>query len=79
MLWHYVEAVRGGELAVEGYGRVLYLDVVRERKRREALAQLRTGSHWWAEETGRWVGVAREHRMCPHCGGGVEHMARMVF
>lgn len=44
----------------------------RERSRREALAQLRTGSHWGAEETGRWARprVPREQRTCPHCAGG---------
>jgi hypothetical protein len=78
-LRHYVEHVRGGRLEAECYGRVQYLDVVRERGRREALAQLRTGSHWGAEETGRWTGVAREQRVCPHCRSGVEDVAHMLF
>jgi hypothetical protein len=78
-LRHYVEHVRGGRLEAECYGRVQYLDVVRERGRREALAQLRTGSHWGAEETGRWIGVAREQRVCPHCRSGVEDVAHMLF
>ena len=70
---HYVESVRGSYLEVECYGRAEYLSVVRERRRREALAQLRTGSHWGAEETGRWARprVPREQRMCPHCAGGL--------
>jgi hypothetical protein len=55
--------------------------VVRERRRREALAQLRTGSHWGAEETGRWARprVPREQRMCPHCAGGGEDVSHIVL
>ena len=45
-LCHYVQRVRGGYLEVECYGRAEYMSVVRERSRREALAQLRTGLHW---------------------------------
>jgi hypothetical protein len=43
------------------------------------LAQLRTGSHWGAEETGRWEGIAPEQRLCSHCGGGVETVHHMIF
>jgi hypothetical protein len=78
-LRHYVVDVCGGDMEVECYGRAQYVDEVRERRRREALAQLRTGSHWGAEETGRWTGVVREQRSCPHCHGGVEDVAHMVF
>ena len=80
-LCHYVQRVRGGYLEVECYGRAEYLSVVRERRRREALAQLRTGSHWGAEETGRWARprVPREQRMCPHCAGGVEDVSHIVL
>jgi hypothetical protein len=75
-----VECVRGGDVGgPEEYGRAQYLDVVRERVRREALAQMRTGSHWGAEETGRWEGVPREQRICPHCLAGVEDVAHMLF
>ncbi|EFN51351.1 hypothetical protein CHLNCDRAFT_141074 [Chlorella variabilis] len=42
--------------------RETYLDAVRRRQDREALAQLRTGSHWGAEETGRWTRRPREQR-----------------
>ena len=80
-LLHYVEGVQGGCLEVQCYGRAEYLGVVRERRRREALAQLRTGSHWGAEETGRWARprVSKEQRVCPHCAAGVEDVAHMVF
>jgi hypothetical protein len=54
--------------------------VVRQRRQREALAQLRTGSHWGAEETGRWARVPREQRCCPHCSGGaVEDAPHMLL
>ena len=78
---HYMQHVRGGTVAAEEYGRAEYLDLVRERPRREALAQPRTGSHWLAEETGRWQRpyTPREQRICPHCSGGVEDVAHMLF
>jgi hypothetical protein len=80
-LCHYVESVRGGYLEVECYGSAEHLSVVRERRRMEALAQLRTGSHWGAEETGRWARprVPREQRTCPHCAGGVEDVSHIVL
>ena len=41
--------VCGGQLDAAGIcTRALYIDAVRERCRHEALAQLRTGSHWGA-------------------------------
>ena len=43
------------------------------------LAQLRTGSHWLGEETGRWARVPREQRLCPHCQGGVEGVHHVLF
>ena len=79
-LQYYVQRVHGGDVGgPEEYGRAPYLDVVRERARREALAQLRTGSHWGAEETGRWERIPREQRICPHCVDGVEDVAHMLF
>ena len=80
-LLHYVQSVRGGCLEVECYGRAEYLGVVKERRRRQALAQWRTGSHWGAEETGRWARpiMPRAQRLCPHCSGGVEDVGHMVF
>ena len=32
-----------------------------------ALSRFRTGNHWLPIETGRWSGVPREDRLCPHC------------
>ena len=76
---HYVQRVRGGTLDVESYGRAQYVGAVRERARRQALAQLRTGSHWGAEDTGRRTQVTREQRVCPHCRSGIEAVEHMVF
>lgn len=76
---HYVQRVWGGTLDASTYGRAAYVDAVRERARRQALAQLRTGSHWGAEETGRWERTAREQRICPHCRTGVEDVEHMLF
>ncbi|EFN56296.1 hypothetical protein CHLNCDRAFT_144688 [Chlorella variabilis] len=63
-LEHYVHNVVGAlDLAPAMFGqRETYLDAVRRRQDREALAQLRTGSHWGAEETGRWTRRPREQR-----------------
>ncbi|EFN60189.1 hypothetical protein CHLNCDRAFT_56640 [Chlorella variabilis] len=59
--------------------RETYLDAVRRRQDREALAQLRTGSHWGAEETGRWTRRPREQRVCPHCHDGIEDAPHMLL
>ena len=69
---NYVRDACGGELdAATLWAPEAYLLAVRERCRRRALAQLRTSSHWGAEETGRWHGVPRPDRVCPHCN---QHM-----
>ena len=79
-LQHYVTGVQGSQLkAASLWKPAAYLTGVRERRRREALAQWVTGSHWGAEETGRWVHLPREQRLCPHCGDGTETVAHMVF
>ena len=44
-----------------------YLAAIPQRSRRRALTQLRCGSHWLAEETGRWLRLQRSDRLCPHC------------
>ena len=50
------------------------------RQRKHYLAQLRTGSHWLAVETGRYgnARVERAQRLCQRCdansGDDVEHM-----
>ena len=75
----YVRAVLGG-VSLETYKPAAYIGAVADRPRRMRLAQLRTGSHWLAEETGRWRGVERAERRCPHCEGGVvEDAQHMVF
>ncbi len=56
-----------------------YLGAVRQHSCRVALAQLRTGSHWLAEETGRWKWVPRAQRTCPHCQGGLEDVQPVLF
>ena len=72
-LQHYVRQVWGPGLVPPALGRRQpYLEAVRRRQQREALPQLRTGSHWGAEETGRWERQPREARICPHCQLGVE-------
>ena len=79
-LRHYVQQVRGLSLMPPALGqRQPYLEAVRRRQQREALAQLRTGSHWGAEETGRWQRQPREARLCPHCQLGVEDATHMIF
>lgn len=57
-LQYYVRQVGGLGLVPAAMGRrQAYLEDARLRLRQrwEALAQLRTGSHWLAEETGRWL------------------------
>ena len=79
-LQHYTQGVCGGTLDAATLGtRAAYLTAVRERSRRAALAQLRTGSHWGAEETGRWDKIPPEQRLCSHCGGGIETVQHMIF
>ncbi|KAL4855391.1 hypothetical protein ACK3TF_004121 [Chlorella vulgaris] len=77
---HYTQGVCGGTLDADSLGtRAAYLTVVRERSRRAPLAQLRTGSHRGADETGRWDKIPPEQRLCSHCGGGVETVQHMSF
>ncbi|KAL4855790.1 Retrovirus-related Pol polyprotein from type-2 retrotransposable element R2DM [Chlorella vulgaris] len=79
-LQHYTQGVWGGTLDTASLGtRAAYLTVVRERSRRAPLAQLRTGSHWGAEETGRWDKTPPEQRLCSHCSGGVETVQHIIF
>ncbi len=56
-----------------------YLGAVRQRSRRVSLAQLRMGSYWLAEETGRWERVPCAQRTCPHCQGGLGDMHHALF
>ena len=59
-----------------------YLQAVGGWRQRRRLAQLRTGSHWLAVESGRRAGAAvpREQRVCQRCRSGeVDDEAHMVF
>jgi len=60
-LAHYFCRVRPSCLNVDGYSPAAYVTEVRERQQRLALAELRSGVHWGAEERGRLVGMPREH------------------
>ena len=76
----YVGVVLGGRLpSPEEYAPAAYIRAVRQRARRVALAQLRTGSHWLGEEMGRFERVARAERVCPHCEGGLEDVRHVLF
>lgn len=64
-----------------------YVSEVRERQRRVALAELRTGVHWGAEELARLQGRDRpppDQRFCVHCAsagqpGQVENTLHIVY
>ena len=75
----YVTEVLGGTIETATYVPAEYLVQVPQRCRRQRLAQVRTGSHWLAEETGRWQRRARDQRPCPHCQGPLEDAGHMVF
>jgi hypothetical protein len=75
----YVRAVLGG-VSPATYMPAAYVGAVADRPRRMRLAQLRTGSHWLAEETGRWQQQERAQRVCPHCEGGLlEDAQHLIF
>ena len=44
-----------------------YLDVLKIRKFRNALEQIRTGHHPLEIESGRYIKTARERRLCKLC------------
>jgi len=48
----------------------VYLQMVTTWRDRKWLAQLRSGSHWLGEETGRHIGQPREQRLCRRCKCG---------
>jgi hypothetical protein len=75
----YMEVVWGGSIPVDGYMPAAYLQEIPERRRRLRLAQLRTGSSWLREETGRWERLARDQRPCPHCAAPLEDADHMVY
>ena len=70
-----------------GYGLPAHTAALRERHRRRALSELRTGVHWGPEERARLLGDARPplaQRKCPHCerlgaAAAAETAAHIVF
>ena len=62
------------------YTPAAYLQAVGGWRQRQAVAQLRTGSSWLAEETGRHNGPDRAERVCQWCSStatdDVEHTHR---
>jgi hypothetical protein len=83
-LRHYFRDVRPDSLSIDGYSLPAYVSEIRGRRQRRALAELRAGTHWGAEETGRLAGIVRAQRLCPHCQalggpGGIEDVRHMVF
>ena len=75
----YIESVRGGSVTAQTYRPASYKTAVPVRRHRRRLAQWRTGSHWLAEETGRWQGLLREQRPCPHCQHPLEDVRHVVY
>ncbi len=58
----------------------VYLQMVTDWRDRKWMAQLRSGSHWLGEETGRHIGQPREQRLCRRCKcGAIDDAAHMVF
>ena len=76
---HYVDNARA--IDKQSYTTpAAYLQMVTKWSDRKRLAQLRTGSHWLAEETGRWLGQIREQRQCQRCNSGaIDDAQHMVF
>ena len=74
----YIEDVWGGSISAEAYTPASFLCDVPERRHRVRLAQWRTGSHWMAEETGRWQRLDRTQRPCPHCQAPLEDVRHAV-
>ena len=82
----YRTMIRGGSIPINEYRLPQYLQSLNGRFHMTSLAQLRTGSHWLAVETGRWKRgaegqrIPRQHRTCPHCAGGeVEDERHLIF
>lgn len=83
-LRHYFQLVRPDCMSVDSYGLPDYVVQVREQRSKRALAELRCGVHWGAEELGRFIGLPRSERQCPHCHplggpGGIEDVEHILF
>ena len=64
------------------YSPAAYLQAVVKWNQRKHLAQIRTGSHRLAVETGRFgaARVEREQRLCQRCeGSSVDDVEHMIF
>ena len=64
------------------YSPAAYLQAVVKWNQRKHLAQLRTGSHWLAVETGRFgaARVERELRLCQRCEeSSIDDVEHMIF
>ena len=66
----YVAVTGRGGAGANSLSLPAYLAAIPQRSRRRALSQLRCGSHWPAEETGRWLQVQRNDRFVPSLPGG---------
>lgn len=77
---HYVDTIRNGHIHRGNYGIQDYLVKLQKTKKRMALSQLRTSSHWLRVETGRFEDVARENRICSRCQRNeVDTEEHMIF
>ena len=52
---------------MEGGCRARCVQVAR-KELRQIMAKLRGGTAEWSVETGRWIGLEREDRLCGQCG-----------
>jgi hypothetical protein len=77
---YYVDKIRNNSVTVKSFETQRYLIQMHKTKKRVALAQFRTGSHWLNIELGRWQGLDREERKCQRCEMGmVDDEEHMVF
>ena len=70
------------EVDSASYTPAAYLHAVGGWRQRKHLAQLRTGSHWLAVETGRCgnARVERAQRLCQRCdANSVDNVEHMIF
>ena len=69
-----------GPLNFDSYSLPSHMQDISSRSSRVRLAQFRTGSHWLGVESGRWIGLQREQRVCKRCGcGALDDEAHMIW
>ena len=56
-----------------------YIHEAKNVQLRKILARFRTGTHWLRIRSGRYEGVARENRFCPHCSNAVDDELHAIF